>query len=99
MHHRLGLSERCAAFDINLGCTSFPYTLSVGHSMITAGIARHALLRSIPRCADHGDSSFTIADWCRYMAMGLLLLCWRLHLAMLRSLASCLVQMDRAFSI
>jgi 3-oxoacyl-[acyl-carrier-protein] synthase III len=44
LHGKLGLSERCAAFDINLGCTSYPYTLSVAHSMIAAGVARKALL-------------------------------------------------------
>ncbi|MBE3144752.1 MAG: ketoacyl-ACP synthase III [Planctomycetes bacterium] len=44
MHGRLGLSEKCAAFDINLGCTSFPYSLSVAHSMLVSGVARKALL-------------------------------------------------------
>lgn len=44
MHGRLGLSERCAAFDINLGCTSFPYSLSVAHSMVAAGLAHKALV-------------------------------------------------------
>jgi 3-oxoacyl-[acyl-carrier-protein] synthase-3 len=44
LHERLGLSEKCAAFDINLGCTSFPYTLSVAHSMLKSGLASKALL-------------------------------------------------------
>ena len=44
LHQRLGLSQRCGAFDINLGCTSYPYTLAVAHGMITAGIVRRALL-------------------------------------------------------
>jgi 3-oxoacyl-[acyl-carrier-protein] synthase-3 len=44
LHGRLGLAERCAAFDINLGCTSYPYSLSVAHSMITAGVAHRALV-------------------------------------------------------
>lgn len=44
LHGRLGLDEHCAAFDINLGCTSFPYALSVVHSMIVAGVATKALL-------------------------------------------------------
>ena len=44
MHGRLGLSEKCAAFDINLGCTSFPYALSVAHSMLMSGVARKALV-------------------------------------------------------
>jgi len=44
MHGRLGLSEKCAAFDINLGCTSFPYSLSVAHSMLVSGVACKALI-------------------------------------------------------
>ena len=44
MHQRLGLAENCAAFDINLGCSSFPYSMSVAHGMIVAGIARRALV-------------------------------------------------------
>lgn len=44
LHGRLGLSERCAAFDINLGCSSFPYSLSVAHGMIMGGVARRALI-------------------------------------------------------
>lgn len=44
MHGRLGLSEKCAAFDINLGCTSFPYSLSIAHSMLVSGVACKALV-------------------------------------------------------
>jgi 3-oxoacyl-[acyl-carrier-protein] synthase-3 len=44
LHERLKLAERCAAFDINLGCTSFPYSLSVAHGMIAGGVARRALV-------------------------------------------------------
>jgi 3-oxoacyl-[acyl-carrier-protein] synthase III len=44
LHGRLGLSERCGAFDINLGCTSFPYSLSVAHGMIAGGVAQRALV-------------------------------------------------------
>lgn len=44
MHERLHLAENCAAFDINLGCTSYPYSLSVAHSMIAAGVAHKALV-------------------------------------------------------
>jgi len=44
LHGRLGLSERCAAFDLNLGCTSFPYSLAVVHGMIAGGMAKRALL-------------------------------------------------------
>jgi 3-oxoacyl-[acyl-carrier-protein] synthase III len=44
LHDRLHLSMHCACFDINLGCTSFPYTLSVAHSMIVAGMTKKALV-------------------------------------------------------
>lgn len=44
LHDRLKLSHKCASFDINLGCSQYIYGLSVAHSMITAGLARHALL-------------------------------------------------------
>lgn len=44
LHERLGLTEECAAFDINLGCTSYPYSLSVAHSMIVAGVAHRAIV-------------------------------------------------------
>jgi 3-oxoacyl-[acyl-carrier-protein] synthase-3 len=44
LHGRLGMSESCAAFDINLGCSSFPYALAVVHGMICSGLAQKALL-------------------------------------------------------
>ncbi|MBX0331340.1 ketoacyl-ACP synthase III [Oscillochloris sp. ZM17-4] len=44
LHGRLGLADTCAAFDINLGCSSYPYSLAVAHGMITAGVAHRALV-------------------------------------------------------
>lgn len=44
LHGRLGLAEHCAAFDLGMGCSSYPYALSVAHSMIVAGIAHRALV-------------------------------------------------------
>lgn len=44
LHDRLKLSTKCAAFDINLGCSQYVYALSVAHSMLTVGIARRALI-------------------------------------------------------
>lgn len=44
LHGRLGLRQKCAAFDINLGCSAFPYALSVVSSMLKAGVAQTALL-------------------------------------------------------
>src|SRR5271166_5177047 len=42
LHGRLGLSERCAAFDINLGCSAYPYSLGVVNGLIATGVARKA---------------------------------------------------------
>jgi 3-oxoacyl-[acyl-carrier-protein] synthase-3 len=45
VQHKLGLSKSCAAFDINLGCSSYPYGLAVlGSMMRTLGIRRALLL-------------------------------------------------------
>lgn len=45
LQHKLGLSERCVAFDINLGCSGYPFGLAVlGSMMHTLGIDRALLL-------------------------------------------------------
>lgn len=45
LQHRLGLPQACIAFDINLGCSAFPYgLLAVGSLMKGAGIKRALLL-------------------------------------------------------
>jgi 3-oxoacyl-[acyl-carrier-protein] synthase-3 len=44
LQERLGLPTSCAAFDINLGCSQYVYSLSVAHSMLVAGLARRALV-------------------------------------------------------
>jgi len=44
MHGRLGLRDGCAAFDVSMGCSAFPYALAVVHSMIQAGLAKRAML-------------------------------------------------------
>tara|TARA_R100000027_G_scaffold38198_1_gene28169 strand:- start:20171 stop:21265 length:1095 start_codon:yes stop_codon:yes gene_type:complete len=44
LHGRLDLKPQCAAFDINLGCSAYPYSLAVVHSMLETGLARTALL-------------------------------------------------------
>ena len=36
-HGRLGLSKNCAALDINLGCSGWPYALMTAHSMMSSG--------------------------------------------------------------
>lgn len=45
VQHKLGLPTSCAAFDINLGCSSYPYGLAVlGSTMRTLGLRRALLL-------------------------------------------------------
>ena len=44
LHGRLGLGQHCAAFDINLGCSGYPYSLAVVDGLIGSGVAKKALL-------------------------------------------------------
>ncbi|MBU3694731.1 MAG: ketoacyl-ACP synthase III [Rhodocyclaceae bacterium] len=45
LQHRLGLSTRCMAYDINLGCSAFPYGMAQVASVMRAlGVARGLLL-------------------------------------------------------
>lgn len=44
LQDRLGLPTSCAAFDINLGCSQYVYSMAVAHSMVSAGVARRALV-------------------------------------------------------
>jgi 3-oxoacyl-[acyl-carrier-protein] synthase-3 len=44
LHQRLGLSQACAAFDINLGCSAFPYAVRVASAMVESAGFRKALL-------------------------------------------------------
>jgi len=44
LQHRLGLSNKCIAFDVNLGCSAFIYGLSIAYSMLQSGAFRKALI-------------------------------------------------------
>ena len=44
LQHRLGLSENCIAFDINLGCSGYVIWLQVSSLMNSSGISRAILL-------------------------------------------------------
>lgn len=44
LQHRLGLSNSCVAFDVNLGCSAFIYGISVVYSMMQTGAFRKALI-------------------------------------------------------
>jgi len=44
LQERLGIPTSAAAFDINLGCSQYVYSMAVAHSMIVAGLSRRALV-------------------------------------------------------
>lgn len=44
LQHRLGLSETCAAFDVNLGCSAYVYGMWLSNSLIQSGACRRILL-------------------------------------------------------
>ena len=44
LHGRLKLSTKCAAFDINLGCSGYPYSLAVVDGLMRSGLSKKALL-------------------------------------------------------
>lgn len=57
LHCRLGLSDQCAAFDLGMGCSGYPYGLYLAAAMIKAGGQQRILLL-------HGEtpSKFTAED-------------------------------------
>ena len=44
VHHKLGLADDCAAFDISLGCSGFVYGLSVIESFMASNQIKNGLL-------------------------------------------------------
>ncbi len=44
LQNKLGISSNCIAFDINLGCSGYPYALWLGMTMIQSGAANRVLL-------------------------------------------------------
>ena len=44
LQNKLSLSQECAAFDINLGCSAYPYGLATVSKMMQGGAIRRALL-------------------------------------------------------
>lgn len=56
----LKLSQACIAFDINLGCSGYPYALWLGMTMVQTGAARRVLLAvgdTISKIVDPKDRS------------------------------------------
>lgn len=44
LQKRLGLPKRCAAFDVNLGCSGYVYGLWIASGLLSAGLAHRVLL-------------------------------------------------------
>lgn len=58
LQQRLGLPVHCAAFDMNLGCSAYPYALWVAMSLIRASGLKRALVcvsETMSKIVDHGD--------------------------------------------
>lgn len=60
LHSDLGLSKATIAFDVNLGCSGYPYALWLGMTMIQSGAAKRVLLAvgdTISKIVDPSDRS------------------------------------------
>lgn len=60
MQADLGLPKACIAFDVNLGCSGYPYALWLGMTMVQTGAARRVLLAvgdTISKIVDPKDRS------------------------------------------
>ena len=63
LHKRLGLAEHCAAFDLGLGCSGYPYGLWLASMMLTSGGLRRVLLlhgETPTRYAAEGDRAVSL---------------------------------------
>ena len=54
-HHHLGLSDRCAAFDVGLGCSGYPYALWLATMMLAGGGLKRVLVL-------HGETPSRFSD-------------------------------------
>jgi len=61
LQDRMGLPKSCLAFDINLGCSGYPYGLYALGSLLQAGGIRRGLLLAGDVSKMHGDSDPTSA--------------------------------------
>jgi 3-oxoacyl-[acyl-carrier-protein] synthase-3 len=58
LQHRLGLPAHCAAFDMNLGCSAYPYGLWLAMSLLQASGLKRALVcvsETMSKILDHSD--------------------------------------------
>ena len=63
VHKHLGLSDECAAFDLGLGCSGYPYGLWVGAMMIKTGQIQRVLVlhgETPSRFSDDSDRSVSL---------------------------------------
>lgn len=63
VHHRLKLSEHCAAFDVGLGCSGYPYGMWLASMMLKGGGMRRVLLlhgETPTRFSDQSDRSVSL---------------------------------------
>jgi 3-oxoacyl-[acyl-carrier-protein] synthase III len=63
VHHRLRLADHCAAFDVGLGCSGYPYGIWLAAMMLQGGGVRRALIlhgETPSRFADKSDRSVSL---------------------------------------
>ncbi len=63
IHHRLGLGDHCAAFDVGLGCSGYPYGIWLAAMMLQGGGVRRALVlhgETPTRFSDKADRSVSL---------------------------------------
>lgn len=61
LQERLGLAQTTIAFDVNLGCSGYPFGLHLLGSMISAGAIKKGLLLVGDKCASVDDPLFSDA--------------------------------------
>jgi 3-oxoacyl-[acyl-carrier-protein] synthase-3 len=63
VHRRLGLGDQCAAFDVGLGCSGYPYGMWLAAMMLQTGGVRRALVlhgETPTRFTDKNDRSVAL---------------------------------------
>lgn len=66
LHHRLGLSEDCIAFDVNLGCSAYVYGIWLASTMISTQNIKRVLLL----CGDTSNFGINQNDSATAMIFG-----------------------------
>ena len=56
IQEKLGISNECAAFDVNAGCSGFIYIMNIADQYIRAGAAKNILIVGV-------DTLSTVVDW------------------------------------